>query len=296
MMDTEILDMLEDIGRSARPRLSPAIQLPGETADARRSDVLRVIRGTILPRRLEFTSPNGNCLAVEVNSSRVTDVFGASTGSVPDFETEPREALTEKLAQLVSNIAAAPGPLQLVSVRPDTALEADDVGITYSEIESACAQIELPAEPRVSIVPDIEDVALDAPDSEQEPSAIEQAAVPEGSGMAQRFFDGAERFALGRFLSASDSGATQLDGACTEGQPLHPDQALLQNFAKDLAGWDADSATTLTHPQLIVMRPAGGQGAGLALLRDGKNVAAAVHEARKLGAVVSLWKSIRETA
>ena len=41
------------------------------------------------------------------------------------------------------------------------------------------------------------------------------------------------------------------------------------------------------------MRPSGGKGAALALLRDGQDNAAAIHDARKLGAVVALWKSLR---
>jgi len=276
MMDTDILEMLDDIGRSSFARLSPSVMLSGETAAIRCQKVLRTIRGTILPRRLEFTAANGDCLAIEVNSSRVTDVFRVQTGIAPDFETEPREELAGKLAQLVSDIAAAPGPLDLISLQPDTTLEADDVGITFREIEKACDGIELPADPVISIVENDAAPEDDAPD-----------------GLANSFYEGAARFAQGRILAQSIDGQALLaEGTCAQDEPLHPDQDLLARFARDLAGWDGDTAPELDFPQLIVMRPSGGKGAGLAILRDGEQFAMAVHEARKLGAVVNLWTTL----
>ncbi|WP_170423544.1 hypothetical protein [Ruegeria arenilitoris] len=278
MMDTNILDLLEDIGRSAVARLDPAVTLPGDTAIERREKVLQAIRGTVLPRRLEFTAANGDCLAIEVNSSRVTDVFRVRFGVAPDFETDQREELATQLGQLVSDIAMAPAPLSMMSLRPDNALEADDVGITFSEIAKACTSIELPAEPVVSIVPDAAEPVTDddAPDS-----------------LASQFYVGAERFALGRVQADVGNGVMKrADGDCAEKQPLHADQALLEKFARDLAGWDADAADVLAHPQLIVMRPSGGKGASLAVLNDGDEISVVVHEARKLGAVVNLWTSL----
>ncbi|MDA7965145.1 hypothetical protein [Ruegeria sp.] len=284
MMDTEILELLEDIGRTSTARLSPAVLLAGDTAQERRQSVLGTIRGTVLPRRLEFTAANGDCLAIEVNSSRITDVFRDSTGDVPDFETEPRDEMAGRLAQLVSDIAAAPGPLELISKRPETAMEADDVGITYSEVETACAGIDLPEEPRVAIVPDVpEEVTKDAP--------------AEDTGAASRFYENAAAFAKGRALFDGQSGEDlKFDGICAPGQPAHPDQDILHRFARDLAGWDVDTNGALSRPQLVVFRPSGGQGTGLALLRDGQQTAAALHDARKLGAVVNLWKSFKGVA
>lgn len=284
MMATDIIDMLENIGRSATPRLSPAVRLTGDTAEARRASILNLIRGTVLPRRLEFNAQNGTILAIEVNSSRITDVYSASTGALPDFETEPREALIEKLARLVSDLAATTPPIEVVSLKPDGPLEADDVGITFSEMQKACSKIVLPSEPRVSVVPDpVEDT--------KEQDSAESAEL----SVAAAFFDGAERFAMGRLLTSAEGATHQFDGLCADGQPLHPSDDLLTRFAQDLAGWDADNAGQLEQPQLIVMRPSGGKGAGVALVRDGRNTAAAVHDARKLGAVVNLWKSLRES-
>lgn len=271
MMDSEILEMLDDIGRSSVARLSPATFLAGDSAEARRGQVLGAIRGTILPRRLEFTAADGAVLAIEVNSSRITDVFRCASGPVPDFETEAREDLTARLAQLVSDISTASGPLELVSLRPDTALEADDVGITYSEIEAACTRIDLPEEPRMSIVPD------------PEPEA----------GIAGQFYEGSDRFALGRLLMDASGENPAFDGLCAPDQPAHPGPDLLARFARDLTGWQADGSDALSQPQLMVLRPSGGQGAGLAILSDGQQTAAAVHDARKLGAVVNLWKSLK---
>ncbi len=279
MMDTEILEMLEDIGRNSVARLSPAIYLSGETAQARRDQVLTAIRRTILPRKLEFVAADGATLSIEVSSSRITDVFECGSDPIPDFETETREDLTGKLAHLVSDVATAPGPLKLASLRPDTALEADDVGLTFSDIEAACARIDLPEEPRMAIVPDAE----------------EQPVPQDQPGASQAFYDGANRFALGRILFVvEDASAAQSDGLCAHDQPLNPDPDLLARFARDLAGWQADSATA--SPQLIVLRPSGGQGTGLALVPDGVQIAAALHDARKLGAVVSLWKSLKSAA
>ena len=282
MTSADIVDMLENIGRAATPRLSPAVQLPGETASDRRQDILRAIRGTVLPRRLDFNASDGTCMAIEVNSSRVTDVFAASTGAVPDFETESREDLTGKVAQLVSNLSTAPGPLHMTSRRPDAALEADDVGVTYSEIAAACAQIDLPdappAEPVIAVVSDTADARPQA--EADQPSLLRQ------------FYDMAGKFALGRVLDQGDGTPPETDGACDQGQPLHPDQPLLDRLSADLSGWDADTAPALGHPQLIVMRPAGGTGAALALLRDGSGTTAVVHQSRKLGAVISAWNSI----
>ncbi|CUJ99444.1 hypothetical protein RUE5091_02042 [Ruegeria denitrificans] len=284
MMDTDILELLDDIGRASVARLNPAVTIPGETAQARREKVLRTIRGTILPRRLEFTAANGDCLAIEVNSSRVTDVFRVQSGIAPDFETEPREDLAIKLAQLVTDIASAPAPLELISLQPDSALEADDVGITFSEIEAACEKIELPAEPVISIVP------VDAEPEDNVP-------VAEGENtdtLAQRFYDGAERFTQGRILATGADG-TEINAAedCAENGAMRPNSDLLARFVRDLAGWNDDSSAAMDHPQLIVMRPSGGKGAGLAILNNGENFAMAVHEARKLGAVVNLWTNLK---
>ena len=292
MMDTEILEMLEDISRSSTARLSPAVDLEGATAGARRQQILSSIRGTILPRRLEFTAANGDSLAIEVNSSRITDIFRSSTGTVPDFETEPRDRLTSKLARLVSDLAVSPGPVELISKRPDTSLEADDVGITFSEIDSACAQIDLPEDPQVSVVPAVvEDPAITA---EPAPPGVDTDDQP---GLAQGFYDAAAPFAKGRALFDDQGNSDpQFDGLCAPGNPVYPDQDILGRFARDLAGWDADTAGSLSHPQMIVLRPSGGQGAGLALLRDGQQSTAALHDARKLGAVVNLWKSMKGAA
>ncbi len=268
MMDTNILDMLDNIGRSSVARLSPAVTVEGETSVARRAGVLRAIRGTVLPRRLEFTAANGDVLAIEVSNARVTDVFRVRSGMVPDFETEPREGLIGKLAQLVSDIADAPAPLEFVSLKPDAELEADDVGVTLGEIETACARIELPSEPIVSVVPDVEEPAPQATDA---PSA------------ARGFFDSAERFAQARGLI--DGGDPQFEGDAA----LRPDADLLTRFMADLTGWNEDSQSELQQPQLIVMRPSGGKGAAVAVVQDQGQTAIAVHEARKLGAVVGLW-------
>ncbi len=282
MMDNDILGSLEDIGRMSVARLSPAVNLAGDTALARRNAVLRTIRGTVLPRRLEFTAANGDCLAIEVNSSRVTDVFRVRSGPVPDFETESREALTDKMAQLVTDIANAPAPLELNSLKPDTLLEADDVGITLSEIEKACAGIVLTEDPIVAVVPDTEEPAP-------------QAVSDDSTALADAFFEGAGRFATGRVLvSGSPETPPRVDGACASSGALHPDQELLTRFAADLAGWDSDAGAKLDHPQLIVMRPSGGKGSGLAVLNDGHQIAIAAHETRKLGAVVSLWTALLE--
>ncbi|MCA0928346.1 hypothetical protein [Ruegeria profundi] len=283
MMDTDILEMLDEIGRSSVARLNPAVTVPGDTAMARREKVLHAIRGTILPRRLEFTAANGDCLAIEVNSSRVTDVFRVPSGVAPDFETELRQDLAVKLAQLVTDIACAPAPLQLISLQPDTALEADDVGITFSEIEASCADMEQPVEPVISIV--------DASPESLKPTE-ETPEADSTDALAQRFFDGAEQFAQGRVLIA-DGAALLADGACKDGEPLHPKPDLLASFARDLARWDDDTTNTMDHPQLIVIRPSGGKGTGLAVLNDGTNTALAVHEARKLGAVVNLWAALK---
>ncbi|MEX0327857.1 MAG: hypothetical protein AB3N07_03955 [Ruegeria sp.] len=281
MMDTEILEMLEDIGRSSVARLSPAIYLNGETAQARRDQVLTAIRRTILPRRLEFVAANDARLAIEVSSSRITDVFECDTDPLPDFETETRDDLTVKLARILSDIAIAPGPLKLASLRPDAAVQADDVGLTFSEVESACAQIELADEPRMAIVPKASE--------EPAPEQVDQ------TGAAQSFYDGADRFALGRFLvNDSDSSALKSDDLCAPEQAAHPSHDLLRRFTRDLAGWVNDSDTAL--PQLIVMRPSGGQGSALALVRDGAHTAGAIHDARKLGAVVNLWQSLKDAA
>lgn len=285
MMATDIIDMLEDIGRSATPRLSPAVHLSGDTTEACRANILTMIGRTVLPRRLEFTSADGTVLAIEVNSSRITDVYSGSTGDIPDFETEPRDALIQKLARMVSDLAACAQPIQVISLQPDGPLEADDVGVTFSEIQKACAAFPIKAEPSVAIVPDL------APET-----ASDNTAEDMTDGLAQAFFNGADRFAMARLLIGPDAVPVQLEGACADGQPLHPTNDLLTRFASDLSGWDADSANTLGHPQLIVVRPAGGKGAAVALLRDGQDTAVAVHDARKLGAVVNLWKSLRGTA
>lgn len=282
-MDTEILDLLEQIGRTSVARLSPSVTLKGETAKARRDQVLATIRGTVLPRRLEFTAANGDCLAIEVNSSRITDVFRVRSGIAPDFATDSRDTLAQQLAQLVSDIALAPAPLELVSLQPDTALEADDVGITLSEVSKACETIELQTTPVVSIV-------TDQPD----PAPV-QAMEPAENGVAAQFYQGSDRFALGRLLCASQDGSTlHAAGDCTAEGQLHPTSDVLDQFARDLAGWDGDVSAQPGQAQLIVLRPSGGKGTALAVVYDGAEISITIHEARKLGAVVNLWTALTD--
>jgi len=280
MMDTEILDLLDQIGRSSNARLSQAVQLPGDGAEARRHDMLRSIRNTVLPRRLEFTAENGDRLTIGVNSSRVTDVFAFGDTAGPDFNAEPRQDLAQKLAQMVTTIAAAPGPLALSSQHPGVSPRADDVGITLSEIEAACADIPLPAQPRVELVSDRQDL-VETPDS-----------APETTTAPQAFYDGMAHVAQGRgrFIH-QNAGPASFDGACEDGQQLYPGDDLVSQLASDLAAWETDAGSTLSHPQLIVMRPAGGHGTCLTLFRDEIETTAAIHETRKLGSVVSTWKS-----
>ncbi len=286
-METEFIDMLGDIGRSSVARLSPEINLAGDTASARRASVLSSIRGTILPRRLEFTAANGACLAIEVSSSRITDVFRCVEGPVPDFETEAREDLTDKMARLLTDIATAPGPLTLASLRPDMVLEADDVGLTFSEVETACRQIEVSESPPIAIVPDQPE-----PSEIVEPEEAVQPA-PTQAGPATLFFEGSEKVALGRLLIGEQGGTeVEPEGLFAVDQPAQVDDALLKQFVRDLSGWHAESGTEM--PQLIVMRPFEGQGSGLAVLSDGEKTATVLHENRKLGAIVSLWKSLRK--
>lgn len=285
MMDTEIIDMLEDIGRSSVARLSPGVVIAGETASERRDLLLRAIRKTILPRRLEFTSSTGDVWAIEVNSSRVTDVFRTRSGQVPDFGTEPREDLIEKTAHLLSDIASAPAPLEMLSLKPDGTVEADDVGITLSEIENACGDIDLPEEHVISIVPDV-------PKED-----IEEHAAEPSENLALAFFEGAERFSTGRILTeGNDPEALRLEGTCAPGGEKHAGPEILSRFAADLAGWRDDTGETEADAQLMVMRPTGGKGAGLAVVTDRGKIAIAVHDARKLGAVVNLWTSIEGAA
>lgn len=279
MMDTDILDLLGDIGRSSVARLSPAVTLPGDTAQARREQILQTIRGTVLPRRLEFTAANGDCLAIEVNSSRVTDVFRVRSGIIPDFETDARDGLALRLAQVVSDIAAAPAPLELVSLQPDSDLEADEVGITFSEISKACETVEIPSETVVAIVPD-------------QPDSAEETAPP-AMGLAVQFYDGAARFALGRMqCNAGDGAPQQVAEACMPGGDLDVGPDVLARFARDLAAWDNDASDQPGQPQMIVLRPLGGTGTALAVVHDGAAFSVAVHEARKLGAVVNLWTAL----
>ena len=73
MMATDIIDMLENIGRSATPRLSPAVRLTGDTAEARRASILNLIRGTVLPRRLEFTFTQEKSLNLPIEPSGLAD-------------------------------------------------------------------------------------------------------------------------------------------------------------------------------------------------------------------------------
>jgi hypothetical protein len=283
MMDAEILGMLDNIGRSATARLTPEVYLEGETAQARRQKVLNTIRGTILPRRLEFSVSTGDILALEVNSSRVTDVLRCSLGAVPDFETGDRDEITKTLARLVSDIAEVQGPIEFASKRPDGTAEADDVGITYTEVVSACAGIELQEKPDPAPATNTAVQAVPTPKAEPEAQI----------GIAPTFYEDAAGFAQGRLLFKPQGEALSMgDGICATDQLAHPDEGVLGQFARDLAGWDADTTPCLTQPQLVVLRPSGGQGTGVALLRDGEETAAVVHDARKLGAVVNLWKTL----
>ncbi|MEX0317348.1 MAG: hypothetical protein AB3N21_05335 [Ruegeria sp.] len=292
MIDTNILDMLGDISRRATARLSPANTLSGTTASERRVEILRTIRGTILPRRLEFSSENEDRLVLEVSSSRVTDVLEATQGDAPGFDADDREQVTMRLAQLISKFSETIGPLEVLSLHPDKSPDADDVGITMSEIETACAEI------AVSDTPLIEDTPTTAQSEDEAPTVIlepQNLTTPPTStkSVAHLFHKGAAAFASGRVLVRKwNDTPVDMAGDCAPDGPLYPDADVLAQFASDLAAWDTDSADAISHPQLIVLRPSGGKAPGIALCRDGEATAAAIHETRKLGAVVSLWKSL----
>lgn len=287
MMDTEILEMLDEVGRSAVARLGPETLLDGDTAQDRRQRVLAAVRSTILPRRLEFTVSTGDVLALEVNSSRITDVPRCSLGIVPDFTTGQRDEITQALARLLTDIAKVHGPIEFASKRPTGDPETDDVGITYSEVALACAGIELHEDTQ----PETADTEPAQPVADPEPLGSEHQTV------AARFYDEAAGFAQGRLLFGPEGSSDPLGaGICAPDQTAHPDRSVLDQFARDLAGWDADTKTCLSQPQMVVMRPSGGQGTGLALLRDGTETAAVVHDARKLGAVVNLWEKLKGAA
>ncbi len=290
MIDSDIIDMLGALRNTTVARLSPESALESDTALARRTAILRSIRNTVLPRRLEFVVASGARLVFEVNSARVTDIVDAFGEELPNFETDGRETVTQVIAQFILDFSAQPGPLELLSLHPDASPEADDVGITYNEIEKACTALSRPDAKVASATQE----TPTSPDTEE----VSDIPVEETSGtsLCQEFFEGSAGFALGRLHIDAKDGAVRAAGeACEAGISFCPDAKILNQFAQDLSVWNDDCGAAVQKPQMILLRSKNKQAPSLAVVRDENTTAAvAVYEARKLGGAVSLWKALTE--
>ncbi|WP_120499701.1 hypothetical protein [Roseovarius sp. EL26] len=297
MIEPEIIDMLGTLSNSTVARNSPENALDSDTAVVRKDAILNSIRNTVLPRRLEFMVANGTRLCLEVNSARVTEAVEAKGHDLPDFATDQREDITQRLAQMIVDFCAEPGPLELLSLHPDTSPDADDVGITYNELERACATLGL-----VEVAVEVIDASLDAPDEQagaelDKPTSKGETEVKTSSvpSLSQMFFDGAAGFALGRLRVTAKDGAPLDSGeACVDGAAFSPDTEILNQFASDLSVWAEDCGSALQGPQMILMRSADKKAPSLAVVRGENATAIAVYEARKLGAAVGLWKAVNQ--
>lgn len=293
MIDMNIVDMLGELSKTTVARLSPEIGLQSDTALARRATILRSIRDTILPRHLEFVAADGTRLVLEVSSARVMDILEADGQTLPDFENCEREVATQSIARVISDFSAAPGPVELLALHPDTSPDADDVGITFNEIERACENLVIPEKSGG----DVAAVRANAEDEniDLEASTIEGAVEPvaTGSSLCLSFFEGSKGFALGRLQMAAADGALIAAGVDDEGEgSFNPDPDILTQFARDLSVWNKDCGDALNGPQMILMRSADKTVPSLAIVRDSKDIAIATYEARKLGAAVGLWKAL----
>lgn len=73
----EILSIMAGIEAMAEPRASSARALPGKSSTARVEAMLRVIGGTILPRRLVVRAETGETITLQARSGRLIAIEGA---------------------------------------------------------------------------------------------------------------------------------------------------------------------------------------------------------------------------
>ncbi|SLN25379.1 hypothetical protein ROA7450_01051 [Roseovarius albus] len=292
MIDMNIVDMLSEMSKTTVARLSPASELQSDNAPVRRAAILRSIRDTILPRHLEFVAADGTRLVLEVSSARVVEILEFNGKTLPDFEKDERVFVTQAIAEVITEFSAVPGPLELLALHPDTSPDADDVGITFNEVERACDKLEL-SEESGEDSPALQATA-DAAESIQKTPRADVVATPAVAkdALCPSFFEGSKGFALERFQMAAD-GSLKAAGEGSNGEvSFNPDADILTQFARDLSIWGEDCGAALQGPQMILMRSADKKASSLAVVRDDKDISIAMYEARKLGAAVGLWKSL----
>ncbi len=253
----KLLHMVQNV----RARNTPEVLLMGDTRGKKRARMLEVIGDTILPRQLEFTSIQNGLenarLTLNVSSARVTEtlvVEPSSLGENADIDGADRIQAAQQLGDLITRFSRAGGDIFLSSQPPENPPEAEDVGITLSEILAVVT---------------VEDLPEDAQDASSD------------------FYDLCEDFSLSR-AELSKTGIIQR----SSGEPeILPDLAAL--LAMDLEDWTKDSSAAIPMPQLIVMRPERGRDPALAMFCDGNVVVVSVHETRKLGSVVTALKELQ---
>ena len=122
-------------------RNSDIAVLSATSRGQKRAKMLEAIGQTVLPRVLVFTSQQKDDVAatlfLNVSSSRVTAVEKVepeALADLPDLNPENREETAQQLGALMTAFSRMEGDVHLRSFPPETAPDAEDVGITLSEL------------------------------------------------------------------------------------------------------------------------------------------------------------------
>jgi len=272
------------------PRLTEKNELTAASRGHKRARILEAIGQTVLPRTLAFSAgSNGeelSALVLEVSNSRVTAVSRAepaSLGALPDLSQSDREEAARQLGAMITAFSRETGGVFLQSSPPETAPDAEDVGITLSELLAVVTVEDLPddvVETSQKTAPETEDEKEDAP--------VIDAQQPARAGYLARFYDAVEAFSPARAEIGTDGEILRQ----SEPDLMTPD--LTELLARDLQEWQNDSGAAIAVPQLIVMRPEKPRDPAIALYRTQSGTVISVHETRKLGSVVSALKGLRQ--
>lgn len=288
-VEENVTRKLQNILDDLSPRGTEASVLSAASRGGKRAKMLEAIGQTVLPRVLEFTSQEQSqvtaTLVLMVSSSRVTGVEKAEPdvlGEMPDLTSEDRDESAQQLGALMTSLSRMEGDVHLRSFPPETAPDAEDVGITLSELLSVVTVEDLP-----------EDVveASQAPQDVAEPEEAAPIAAeqPVGAGYLARFYDSVDGFSPAKVEITAEGQISRQSGP----DIVAPDLAEL--LTRDLMEWENDSGEVIATPQLIVMRPEKPKDPALALYRTESGTVVAVHETRKLGSVVNALKGLRQS-
>ena len=288
----DVARKLLNVVQNIRARTTPEILLQGDTRGQKRARILEAISQTVLPRQLEFTSVLNGLekakIILQVGSARVTGVLAISPddlGDAPGISGVDRIQAAQQLGHLIMAFSRMDGDVFLSSIPPENPSDADNVGITLSELLAVVSVEDLP-EDTVDAIETVD--KSDVGEIVEAPAQTLSIDADHIQDIGAEFYDACANFSMNR-LEMNTSGDIKRQSGEAE---ILPDLSAL--LAMDLGDWRKDSKPAIPTPQLIVMRPAKGRDPALAMYCDETGTVIVTHETRKLGSVVAALNELQK--